>query len=180
MKKTVFAFSVALIIASLPLAVHAADRNGYLVLKGGLFDPSANDLDNFGTGYNAEIGMGGYFIPRILALELGVGAFRSKDSDQKVDTVPILLTAKGSLPIGNLEPYAEAGVGWYFVRTRGAGFDDDDSVAGYHVGLGLNVEVVEGIFLGVEGRHLWAKPEILGRDIKIDGYSATANLGFRF
>jgi hypothetical protein len=36
------------------------------------------------------------------------------------------------------------------------------------------------MFLGLEGKYLWAKPSFGGQDIKIDGFITTANLGVRF
>lgn len=180
MKKIFPAVLALLFLSALPPGVCPAQGAGYLLLKGGLFDPSANDLDNFGTDYNVEAALGGYFIPRILAVELGVGAFRTKDGDRKIHTIPVLLTAKGSIPLGNLEPFVEAGGGVYFVDTTGTGFNDDDKVAGVHVGAGANFVLAGPLFLSVEGRHLWAKPQILGQDIRIDGYTATVGLGLRF
>ena len=38
----------------------------------------------------------------------------------------------------------------------------------------------EALFLGLEGRYLWAKPSIGGQDIKLDGFTTMVNLGFRF
>jgi hypothetical protein len=44
----------------------------------------------------------------------------------------------------------------------------------------VNFNVTPNVFLGAEGRYLWAKPSFGGQDIKLDGFTVTGNLGFRF
>jgi opacity protein-like surface antigen len=126
------------------------------------------------------------------ALQSGFGWFRSTDTIQGVDAevraVPITLTAKGLYPIGNFEPYAEAGFGYYFchveLASSGIKFSDDDRVFGWHLGLGATYNINKNFFVGIEGRYLWAKPsfQIAGTkgDVTFDGLTITGNFGFRF
>jgi opacity protein-like surface antigen len=51
---------------------------------------------------------------------------------------------------------------------------------GLHAGGGLNFNITPTVFLGAEGRYIWAKPSFGGQDIKLDGFTVTGNLGFRF
>jgi opacity protein-like surface antigen len=51
---------------------------------------------------------------------------------------------------------------------------------GLHVGVGANFNITDALFLGLEGRYLWAKPSIGGQDIKLDGFTTMVSLGFRF
>ena len=44
----------------------------------------------------------------------------------------------------------------------------------------MNFNITPTVFLGAEGRYLWAKPSWGGQDIKLDGFTVTADLGFRF
>jgi len=53
-------------------------------------------------------------------------------------------------------------------------------VVGLHAGAGVNFNITQIVFLGVEGRYLWAKPSFSGDDIKLDGFTVTGDLGFRF
>ncbi len=51
---------------------------------------------------------------------------------------------------------------------------------GLHGGLGLNINLTDAFFLGVEARYIKAKPEFGGQPIPLDGYTATLNVGFRY
>lgn len=53
------------------------------------------------------------------------------------------------------------------------GFDGEIAIGHYF----LPVFATE---LGAEGRYLWAKPSWGGQDIKLDGFTVTADPGFRF
>lgn len=196
----VMAFAV--ILVCIATTVSASDKpSNYLVLKGGIYSPSEEyDLDNFNgdnrsrldpkTGFDGEIALGHYFLP-VLALELGAGYFESKGSpsaepgETRLKVVPVLATAKALLPMGPIEPYGEFGIGAYFTKLDVDGnlssFDGSSKVTyGLHAGVGLNINLTDVFFLGAEGRYLWAKPSYGGQDVKINGFTTTANLGFRF
>lgn len=117
--------AVSLTVIGIAPTAYAAEgmRNGYWVLKGGVYSPGEEyDISNFNsgntsridtkTGFNGELAVGGYLLP-VLALELGVGYFESEGhaaaepGTTKLKAVPILLTAKGIIPIGVVELYGE-------------------------------------------------------------------------
>jgi opacity protein-like surface antigen len=198
MMKTVFALFLVLTVALIGIApsVSLAEYpSNYVVLKGGLYSPSDDfDLEgqhfNRDDGFVAEIAYGHYFMP-MFALELGAGYFESKASaavpagETTFKVVPLTLTGKVLFPIGSIEPYGEFGIGGYITETDVSGtvseaLDSTESVFGLHAGAGVNFNITQNIFLGVEGRYLWAKPSWGGTDIKLDGFTVTADLGFRF
>lgn len=198
MIKTVFALFLVLTVALVGIApsVSLAEYPpNYVVLKGGLYSPSEDfDLQgqhfNHDDGFVAEIAYGRYFMP-MFALELGAGYFESEASsavpagETKFKVVPLTLTGKVLFPIGAIEPYGEFGIGGYITETETSGtlneaLDSTESVFGLHAGAGVNFNITQNIFLGVEGRYLWAKPSWGGTDIKLDGFTVTADLGFRF
>ena len=198
MVKTVFSLFLVLLVALIGIAPSvslAENPSNYMVLKGGLYSPS-NDFDlegqhfNHDDGFVAEIAFGHYFVP-MFALELGAGYFESKASpavppgDTKFKVVPVTLTGKVLFPMGPFEPYGEFGIGGYITEADVSGnftnFDGSSkTVLGLHAGAGVNFNITQNVFLGAEGRYLWAKPSWGGTDIKLDGFTVTANLGFRF
>ncbi len=194
----VLSLVIAVFLIGIAPSVSPAEGSDYTVLKYGIYSPSAEyDLENINvdtkTGFNAEIAFGHYFLP-ILATELGVGYFESKGSPAaqpgatKLKVVPILLTAKVILPLVLIEPYGEFGIGYYITKFEVSGLtgplsdisSDRKGVVGLHAGAGLNVNITPIVYVGAEGRYLWAKPEFGGQDIKLDGFTMTANLGFRY
>jgi opacity protein-like surface antigen len=186
------------IAAFIGLAVPAAAADypaNYLVLKGGLYSPN-QDFDISAThfelddGFVAEVAVGHYFLP-VFATELGVGYFESKASpavppgEVKFKVVPVTLTAKALLPFGPIEPYGEFGIGGYITKADVSGTIGNFSGStkgtfGLHAGAGVNFNITPTFFLGAEGRYIWAKPSFGGQDIKLDGFTVTGNLGFRF
>ena len=186
--------AVALIGAPSPASAVEYPAN-YVVLKGGLYSPSKdfiidNTHFNHDDGYVAEVAVGRYLMP-MFALELGVGYFESKASpavpagEAKFKVVPVTLTGKVLFPIGPIEPYGEFGIGGYFTKAEVTGTvfnfsGSTESVFGLHAGAGVNFNITQNVFVGAEGRYIWAKPSWGGTDIKLDGFTLTADLGFRF
>lgn len=178
-----------------PLVAWAENPPNYLVLKGGIYSPSNDfNVNNINadskTGFDGEVAIGRYFLP-VFATELGVGYFESKGSaaaapgELKLKVVPVVLTAKALLPIGPVEPYGEFGIGGYITKLDVSGnlggfSGGTKGVFGLHAGAGVNVNLGPSLFVGAEGRYLWAKSSFGGQDIKLDGFTVTANLGFRF
>jgi opacity protein-like surface antigen len=178
-----------------------ARPSNYLALKAGIYTPSDSyDLKDYydsnrshldgKTGFNGELAVGHYFLP-FLAVEIGAGYFESKGSpdahpgNTKLKVVPVVATGKILLPLGPVEPYGLFGAGAYFTRldvhgNAGNFGGSSDITYGLHAGAGLNVNLTENLFLGVEGKYLWAKPSFGGQDIKLDGFTTTADLGLRF
>jgi opacity protein-like surface antigen len=190
-------FTLAMVGIDTP--ARAADNpSNYVVVKGGFYAPSQSfDLSDYNggsqnhfdskTGIDGELDIGHYFLP-MLAVEFGSGYFQSKNSstaDSTLKVVPVLLTGKVVLPLGIFEPYGEFGIGAYFTKLDVTGsvsnFSGTSDVAfGLHAGAGFNVDLSKQVFVGLEGRYLWARPDFGGQDIKINGFTTTANIGLRF
>ena len=190
-----------------------AERAGtYLALKGGIYSPSADfNLDNVNvqtafdantkTGFDGEIAIGHYILPT-LALELGAGYFKGKGSvatptphDINFNVVPVILSAKALIPVGPVDPYGELGIGAYFTTVKvsdNLNSFSGTSTLGLHAGAGLNINITESVFIGVEGRYVWANPSFGDRRIrlndteyalngfKLNGFTTTLDLGFGF
>jgi opacity protein-like surface antigen len=193
-------FTIALVCMTSP--VIAQDKSAdYVALKAGVYSPSESyHLREFNgsteshldskTGFNGELAFGHYVLP-MFAIELGAGYFESEGSPAaepgktKLKVVPVLVSGKVLIPIGQVvEPYGEFGIGAYFTKLDVDGnlgnFSGSSKITyGLHAGIGINFNISETSFLGVEGRYLWAKPSYGGQDIKLDGFTATAVLGFR-
>jgi len=202
--KRIFALFVLLAAAVAvhsPVVALAEPLSDYVVFKGGYYSPnqdySLNDFNTGGArsdlyskkGGDVEIAFGHYLAP-IFGLEFGVGYFESKSSPAiepgkiRLKVVPVQLSAKLFLPLGVFEPYGEIGIGAYFTKLELNGnlgnFSGSSEITyGYHGGVGFNINFTDAFFLGLEGRYIKAKPEYGGQPIKLDGYTATLNLGFR-
>lgn len=171
---------------------------GYTAIKGGYYYPTERiRLDEFsGTdferrnGFNGEIAFGRHYGP-VFGTEFGIGYFENErfpgvgPGRTQLEALPVLLSAKLFLPIGPIEPYGEFGVGAYFTK-----FEVENPVGGNrvfrevdygtHAGVGVNINFTDTFYVGLEGRYRWVEPEYDGRELKLDGYTATLNLGFRY
>jgi opacity protein-like surface antigen len=197
-----FVLLVAAVIVQSPSIAPADSLPNYVVLKGGYYSPnqdySVNDFNTAGArsdleskkGFDAEIAFGHYLVP-IFGLELGAGYFESKSSpaiepgEMRLKVVPVQLSGKLFLPLGVFEPYGEFGIGAYFTKLEVSGnlgsFSGSSKITyGLHGGVGFNINFTDTFFLGLEGRYINAKPEYGGQPIKLDGYTATLNLGSRY
>jgi len=193
--------SVALV--GMSTRAHAADENpaNYVLLKGGVYSPSlSHNLNDFNagnrehldskTGFAGEVAVGHYFLP-MLAVELGGGYFESKGSpatapgETRLKVVPLVATGKLLLPLGPFEPYGLFGIGAYITKldvdgNTGGFHGSTDVTYGLHAGAGFNINFSKAVFVGAEGKYLWADPSFGGQHVKLDGFVATADLGFRF
>ena len=185
--------SIALILL-LPFFATGQERRDYIIAKGGVYSPTGglDDL-NFGAGFNGEVAWGHYFSPN-LALEAGAGYFESDD----VNVVPLIATGKAIYPTGNWELFAEVGAGAYFAKFKGTfnypalgniEINDDDVVFGLNLGFGVNYNITEEFFLGIEGKYLLTTDAEFGGsatggsvklETDLDGYIVTGVFGFRF
>lgn len=204
MKKTnilFLALAVALIGTTLPASAAEKPAN-YVALKGGIYSPSSsyhlrdfnsgNSLANLDskTGFAGEVAFGHYFLPMV-AVELGAGYFQSKGSpaadpgEARLKVVPLVATGKVLLPLGIFEPYGLFGIGAYItdldVDGNAGNFNGSTEITyGLHAGAGFNIDIQENMFLGVEGKYLWAEPSFGGQHLELDGFITTAQIGFRF
>ncbi len=206
-----FIFGIALVLA-VPNAALAQDNPNYVNLKLGGFSPT-DDLDDadFDSGFTGEIAYGRYLFP-YLALEAGIGYYETEMSvkdacypavgcareENEITVVPLTVTVKGVYTMNKVEFYGGLGGGAYFAEIDGKvkiagygdiGISDDDIVAGGHILLGLNYNITESFFLGVEGRSTWTadaefKDDYMGLPVStktnLNGYSITGVVGFRF
>lgn len=170
----------------------------YFALKGGYYYPTEPiDLDEFSgadfereNGFNGEIAVGHHYAP-FFGMEFGIGYLQTRrfpdlgEGRTRLEAIPLLLSGKLFLPIGPVEPYVEAGAGAYFTRLEVEGAPGGDVVFrevdwGPHVGAGLNVNLTDTFYVGLEGRYRWVEPDFDGSEVRFDGYTATANIGFRY
>jgi opacity protein-like surface antigen len=202
MKKTNLLFlvlAVALTGTTSPASAEGKPAD-YVAFKAGVYSPStSSDINNFNggstthldskTGFAGEVAFGHYYIP-MLALELGAGYFESKGSpaaqpgEAKLKVVPLIATGKVLLPIGPFEPYGLFGIGAYITDLNVDGNTGNlrgstEITYGLHAGAGLNINFQENVFVGIEGKYLWAEPSFGGQHIKLDGFLTTAVIGFR-
>jgi opacity protein-like surface antigen len=170
----------AVLLCLAPAAALAQMPPNAVTLKAGAYFPQADDLDDFDTGFNMEISFTRYFHPNF-ALELGVGYLKSEDGAE-LTSYPFTLNLKGVYPFMGAELYGLAGIGAYYVTAEGGGLDENDTVLGFQLGIGANFDLTPAIFIGAEGKYFWAKPDFgsPAGEVKIDGFQATANLGYRF
>lgn len=209
-----------LILGSVAVLVPQASGDGrlgsYLALKAGIYSPSESfnvgNLDiettfegDTETGFDGEIAIGHYFLPT-LALELGIGYFKGKGSleagsttavrhDVDFDVIPFILSAKALIPTGPVDPYGEAGIGAYFTQfdvSDNLNTFDGTTTFGLHAGAGLNVNITQSAFIGLESRYVWANPSFGDQKIKLNdteyalngfklnGFTTTLVLGFSF
>src|SRR5512138_2890104 len=97
----------------------------YATLKVGGYFPQHSDLDNFDSGFNGEISVGHLVAPGF-AVEGGFGYFRTEGrvpttsgmADEKIRVMPLTLSLKGQVFFQQFEPYAEAGIGVYFIKDE--------------------------------------------------------------
>jgi opacity protein-like surface antigen len=173
----------AVLLGIAPLSASAAmPENAVAIKLGGYFPQEDLDDAEFDTGLNVEISFTRYFHPNF-ALELGIGYFNTEnDFDAEVTSYPITLNLKAVYPVGGVELYALGGLGAYYAKLEVGGFDENDTVLGWQLGVGANFNITPIVYIGAEAKYLWAKPDFgfpIG-ELKIDGIQATANLGYRF
>lgn len=170
--------AVAIIIC-VTVAGAPAFAQVYAGARGSAFLPNDRDdgLSDFDTGWGAEA-FAGYPITPEFAIEAGVGYYRTKWSDEadllpestKVSAIPLTLTAKGFVPIGErARLYAGGGLGAYFAKAEiegswkevgaevAASDSSDETVFGYHVVFGG--EVTMSPRLSLDAQVKWFRAE---------------------
>jgi opacity protein-like surface antigen len=182
----IFLLAVSAVPAAAQYGMRATEIGPYTTLKAGGYFPQASDVDDFDDTFYAEIAFGGRVHPAF-ALELGVGWFKT-DTDfilgtgeRDLQAVPVMLNAKVPIPLGPVNPYILAGIGGYWAEEKHPILGKDDDITfGWQAGAGIDFELTPRTFLGVEGKYFWASPNLNGRDIDLDGFTVTGNLGLRF
>lgn len=215
MKRVLFLLVMFGVMGVASQASGAGGLGSYVEFKGGIYSPSAFfDLSNvdvsttfdgdMGTGFDGEIAFGHYLMPSF-SLEMGLGFFKGMGSLQSesaagtqeanFNVVPLIGSAKLLVPIGAFHPYGELGIGAYFTKVTVS--DNMNTFSGcttfgIHTGAGFNVHLSPKVFLGLEGRYVWANPSLGGETIKLNdteytlngfklnGFTTTLGVGFSF
>ncbi len=199
--RMVFLSSLVLVLF-LPAYAHGQELPNYYSVKFGGFFPDSNDFED---GFAGEVALGHYFSPNF-ALEVGLGYVWIGDFNGKVSTpyghigadidvaaLPLTATAKAVLPLKNAELYAGAGGGFYFLNASAFYFvfgipvyyEDNDTAFGGHIMAGVQFYPSDTVFIGVEGKYTSTDSVTLNIadasvDVEVEGFSATAVLGWMF
>lgn len=188
------------------------DKPNYAQLKLGAFQPT-EDLDDadFDTGFQIS-GSYGRYLTRYLIVEAGIDGFAvdsdvdgnnatagNYDQDNTLSVAGFLVTLKGEVPAGPASFFGGIGAGFYTATLdsdiesdRLGDFstdDDDDQVIGAHVVAGVNYDITDRFFAGVEGMYRWTDDLEIDDTVasipveyegNLNGFSITVNGGFRF
>lgn len=217
MKQTKRIFLAAILfvmVVAMPCSTVWADDSkfrNYVIADFGLYQPT-DDLDTagFSTGINFSAAYGRY-IAKYLIFEAGLGFFYTDrdflgsapiagnyTQDDTIGVSPITASLKGAFSAGNAEFYGGGGIGGYFLvlnsditasNLGSFSVDDDDVVLGAHVLAGVNFNITNRFFIGVDGRYFWTDTvSVIKRvaDIPIEyngnlnGFTINFAFGFRF
>jgi opacity protein-like surface antigen len=201
MKKTIILVLVILwtVVAVVPHSDAKGLPSNYVVLKAGGFFPVSGDLGdiNADAGFNGEIAIGHKISPGF-SVEGGIGYFDTKGTvsipgasvDEEFEIVPLTVSLRGHVPYGRYEPYGFIGLGVYFVDDKisgsipslgVSGSDSDKATSlGFHIGIGGNYTLRNNMFLGIETRYFYLETNTFGVDFRLDGFTLTGNIGYRF
>jgi opacity protein-like surface antigen len=199
-------FIISVFIVVLPLYSLAAEDSSskytkpyYVSLKAGIYSPTG-DLEDFSTGFNGEITINRYFSPNF-AIETSFGYFQTdyngKDtafgtgfsSDADIYSIPITATLKGIIPLVFGELYAGVGGGVQFVdgdikinsSFGQISVDDSDAIWSLQFIGGLDFDLTESFFVGIEGKYLITDDAEVGPfEFNLNGYFVSGVLGYRF
>ena len=192
--------ALSFLVATLPGALWAQSSTGtggkpnYAVLKGGSYFPESSDMDKqkASNGFAGRIAFG-YSVNPYFAVEgaFGYQEFEgSKDNiERKYQMFPLEISGKLGLPISFVEPYLTFGLGGYYIKAKAGDQQEDSYRPGFFGGGGLNFNLGDSFFLGVEARYLFLKASAPAptpystsgtADVNLDGLMVTGNIGFRF
>ncbi len=190
--------AVFLFVSTIAANSFAQDKKGgYILIKPGVYIPQGDLKDkDFDTGFSGELVVGNYYTPN-LALEAGVGYFRTEASksgegfneEDDIWVVPVTVSFKGVLPFKGFELNAGGGGGIYFANINAKGntssgsFDNDGHAVAFggHVLAGANVDITPKVILGVEGKYILTTGErLLGTRVNLNGFMVTGVIGYRF
>lgn len=179
---------VFFLIFLFPLSSRGAEKNNYIVLRGGTytFMDSLKDA-NLATGFDGELAYGRYILPNLI-LEGAAGYFHdgvNKGYGNDVKGIPVTLTAKGVYPIKRFDLFAGAGVGVYFAKLHAklgeTVTNANKTIPGGHAVIGSYYNFTSSLFAGVEGKCIFTEKADFGTlRSSLNGFAATASLGYRF
>lgn len=202
---------MSLFMAGNVMADEDSKKMNYTQVKVGMFQPSG-DMDdaNYDNGGAFSVVYGRY-LNKYLILEAGLDVFGADQTvtgrndeagsytqDNALVGVAGLITLKGEYSAGPVDLFAGFGGGIYSValaseidssRLGDLDTDDSDGVFGVHVVAGVNYNINERFFVGVEGKYRWTDDVDIRETVAsipveyrgdLSGYSVTFNAGFRF
>lgn len=185
--KRILPFGIVLLLL-VPLPASGIERNNYLSIRSGIYSFSGGLRDaTFATGFDGEVAYGRYLHPNLI-LEIAAGYFHdgvNKSYGNDIRGESVLLTAKAVYPFHPVELYAGGGAGVYFTKFHGMvnGIFEDkrDTVFGGHIVAGVQYALSSRFFLGLEGKYIFTeKADFVAFKPRLDGYTVTGSLGFRF
>lgn len=175
-------------------------KSNSVMIKLGAYIPN-NDIENVDNGFYSQVTYNRY-LNKNFALEVGGGSiFTSaegvfKDSSNNEITVSgdlyvynIIFNLKAIFPLPSGEIYAGIGPGLYFIYgdsdATNTFIDDNDTVFGGQAVAGINFDLNEVVFLGLEGQYIFTDDaKFTGRTysmtFNMDGYNISGVIGFRF
>jgi hypothetical protein len=179
----------AALVLFLPSPSSGQEKNNYLAVKAGFytFNDRLRDAD-IRTGFEGGVAFG-HYLHRNIVLEEEIGYFHdgvNKSFGNDITGIPFLLTLKGVYPFRSAEIFIGGGIGIYSVRFHGMvnGFIHGaagDIVFGQHVVAGGTLNVFRSLFIGVEGKYIFTGTADFDEyRSRLDGYTASALLGYRF
>jgi opacity protein-like surface antigen len=172
----------------------------YVTAKLGVVTPQHSDLDGMDSGWTIE-GALGYRVNPNFALEFSVGRWEMSGSQSTYDPTlgpvdvkltfvgyPVLVTAKGILPLDRIQLYAAAGAGVHFITATGdvsapglglsASTSDSSSPFAVHLGGGIDVHVAPKVLLGAEFRYVIGELSAFGTTGHFDNLVIAGTLSF--
>lgn len=192
-----------------PAPQYVEDRGMTLVFKGGAYTPT-DDLDDFDTGFQAEIAMNRYFSPNF-ALEATVGYFQTSGdlngsinnypllADTDIFVIPVTANCKGILPFSHGEAYLGAGLGFYYVdgdmdiSVAGGRYSasDNDYIFGAQFLAGVSFNIGQRMFIGMEAKQIFTDeanlidkvssvPAYVEAEFNLSGFMVSGLFGYRF
>lgn len=181
MKPTLAATLAAAVLAAAP--ARAADT--YVVAKLGYFGPTA-EIAQVGLKLDPrfywEVGLG--MNASFLGVQLSGGRFSSTVEapglQLTTSSVPLLLSLQLRIPIPVVTPYVVVGGGAFLNTVEVPGlFSESNTTWGFLAGGGVDIRIAS-FLLGAEVRYLSADAGISQVTLRVDGVTATGNLGFYF
>lgn len=193
MKKILFSITMIMVL----FTAAAANAAGYFSLKGGIIDPSEGY--GYDTGYNGEAAIGIKVNPYFI-IDIGGGYYTTEreilniqvydykyESTETYTLIPITLTLKGNVPVGEgkAEIYGGGGIGYYlakreyeekreytsykytsyypyyktYTEKKSDSYTSDANALGYHFVIGCDFNVSKNFALGIEGKWFYVEPK---------------------
>jgi len=168
-----------------------------VMIKLGAYVPD-NDTEDIDTGFYNQISYNRY-LNKNFAIEIGGGSFFtsgkviSRDYSNREITISgdlygynLIFNLKAIIPFSNGEIYAGIGPSIYYLvgdedKTSTV---DSDIVIGGQIVAGLNFNVTDIVFLGLEGQYIFTEDahfsDVYSLEASIDGYNISGVIGFRF